>query len=141
MTEPGYQSPLASRYATKAMLANFSDRRRALLWRDLWIALARAESELGLPITPEQIAALEQVREHIDFDRVAELEASLRHDVMAHVHHFGELAGPEAAKIIHLGATSCFVTDNAELVGAASIEGARVEVQAFDRGGKLLGLD
>jgi adenylosuccinate lyase len=116
MTEPGYQSPLASRYATKAMLANFSDRRRALLWRDLWIALARAESELGLAIAPEQIAALEQAREQIDFDRVAALEAELRHDVMAHVHHFGELAGPEAAKIIHLGATSCFVTDNAELV-------------------------
>ncbi|MFO7564560.1 MAG: adenylosuccinate lyase [Enhygromyxa sp.] len=116
MTEPGYQSPLASRYATKAMLANFSDRRRALLWRDLWIALARAEGELGLPITSEQIAALEQARETIDFERVAALEAELRHDVMAHVHHFGELAGPEAAKIIHLGATSCFVTDNAELV-------------------------
>jgi adenylosuccinate lyase len=116
MTEPAYESPLASRYATKAMLANFSDRRRALLWRDLWIALASAEAELGLSITPEQIAELERVREHIDFDRVAKLEASLRHDVMAHIHHFGELAGPEAAKIIHLGATSCFVTDNAELV-------------------------
>jgi adenylosuccinate lyase len=116
MTEPGYQSPLASRYATKAMLENFSDRRRALLWRDLWIALARAEAELGLAITPAQITALEQVREQIDFERVAALEAELRHDVMAHVHHFGELAGPEAAKIIHLGATSCYVTDNAELV-------------------------
>jgi adenylosuccinate lyase len=116
MTEPAYESPLASRYATKAMLANFSDRRRALLWRDLWIALAKAEAETGLAITPEQIAALEQAREHIDFARVATLEAELRHDVMAHIHHFGELAGPEAAKIIHLGATSCFVTDNAELV-------------------------
>ncbi|NVB39897.1 adenylosuccinate lyase [Pseudenhygromyxa sp. WMMC2535] len=111
-----YRSPLASRYATKAMLANFSDRRRALLWRDLWIALAKSEAELGLSITPAQIAALEGARERVDFERVAELEAELRHDVMAHVHHFGELAGPEAAKIIHLGATSCFVTDNAELV-------------------------
>jgi adenylosuccinate lyase len=116
MTQPAYESPLSSRYATKAMLANFSDRRRALLWRDLWIALARAEAELGLAITPEQIAALERVREDIDFDRVAKLEAGLRHDVMAHIHHFGELAGSDAAKIIHLGATSCFVTDNAELV-------------------------
>ncbi len=115
-TEPGYQSPLASRYATKAMLANFSDRRRALLWRDLWIALARSEAELGIAITPEQITALEQARETIDFARVAELEAGLRHDVMAHVHHYGEVAGADAGKIIHLGATSCFVTDNAELV-------------------------
>ena len=112
----GYQSPLASRYATAAMLENFSDRRRALLWRDLWIALAKAEAELGVAITPAQIAALEQAREQIDFARVAELEASLRHDVMAHVHHYGEVAGGDAGKIIHLGATSCFVTDNAELV-------------------------
>ncbi|EDM79260.1 adenylosuccinate lyase [Plesiocystis pacifica SIR-1] len=113
---PKYESPLSSRYATKAMLANFSDRRRALLWRDLWIALARAESALGLPVSQAQIEALVAARETIDFERVAEIEASLRHDVMAHVHHFGDVAGPEAAKIIHLGATSCFVTDNAELV-------------------------
>ena len=114
--EPAYQSPLSSRYATKAMLANFSDRRRALLWRDLWIALARAEAELGLAITPAQITALVEAREHIDFARVAALEAELRHDVMAHVHHYGEVAGADAGKIIHLGATSCFVTDNAELI-------------------------
>src|SRR5690606_1575274 len=109
-------SPLASRYATPDMLENFSDRRRALLWRDLWIALAEAEAELGLPIRPEQVAALRAHREEIDFERVAEIEAELRHDVMAHVHHFGEKAGADAEKIIHLGATSCFVTDNAELV-------------------------
>jgi adenylosuccinate lyase len=113
---PPYESPLSSRYATKPMLANFADRRRALLWRDLWIALAKSEAALGLAITPEQIAALEQARERIDLGRVAVLEAELRHDVMAHVHHYGEVAGPDAAKIIHLGATSCFVTDNAELV-------------------------
>ncbi|MCA9700418.1 MAG: hypothetical protein KC431_23020, partial [Myxococcales bacterium] len=113
---PLYESPLSSRYATREMLHNFSDRRRALLWRDLWIALARAEAELGVPIQAQQIAALEAAREQIDFGRVAELEASLRHDVMAHVHHYGEVAGAEAGKIIHLGATSCFVTDNAELV-------------------------
>jgi len=111
-----YESPLATRYATRAMLENFSDRRRALLWRDLWIALARAEHELGLPVRAEQVAALEQARETIDFTRVAALEAELRHDVMAHVHHYGEVAGSDAGKIIHLGATSCFVTDNAELV-------------------------
>ena len=111
-----YRSPLATRYATRAMVENFADRRRALVFRDLWIALARAERDLGLPISSEQIEALERAREQIDLDRVAELEAELRHDVMAHVHHFGEVAGPEAAKILHLGATSCFVADNADLV-------------------------
>lgn len=114
--EATYTSPLGQRYATPAMLANFSDRRRVLLWRDLWIALAEAERGLGLPISEAQVEALRAARERIDFARVAELEAKLRHDVMAHVHHFGEVAGAEAAKIIHLGATSCFVTDNAELV-------------------------
>ncbi|MCB9702311.1 MAG: adenylosuccinate lyase [Myxococcales bacterium] len=113
---PEYRSPLASRYATAAMVANFDDRRRTLLWRDLWIALAEAERALGLPISEDQIAALRRARETIDFARVAALEAELRHDVMAHVHHFGEVAGGDAAKIIHLGATSCFVADNAELV-------------------------
>ncbi|MCB9569359.1 MAG: adenylosuccinate lyase [Myxococcales bacterium] len=113
---PEYRSPLASRYATAAMVANFDDRRRTLLWRDLWIALAEAERALGLPISEDQIAALRRARETINFARVAALEAELRHDVMAHVHHFGEVAGGDAAKIIHLGATSCFVADNAELV-------------------------
>ncbi len=113
---PAYQSPLATRYATGAMIENFGDRRRALLWRDLWIALAHAEQELGLPISDAQIHALERAREAIDLARVAQIEAELRHDVMAHVHQFGEAAGPDAARIIHLGATSCFVADNAELV-------------------------
>jgi len=113
---PSYQSPLGQRYATPAMLENFADRRRALLWRDLWIALAEGERALGLPISAGQVEALRAARESLDFARVSALEASLRHDVMAHVHHFGEVAGPEAAKIIHLGATSCFVTDNAEQV-------------------------
>ena len=111
-----YQSPLSSRYATAAMLENFSDRRRILVWRDLWLALARGQASLGLPVSEAQIDALVKQRETIDFARVAEIEASLRHDVMAHVHHYGELAGEDAAKIIHLGATSCYVTDNAELV-------------------------
>lgn len=115
-TRAEYKSPLASRYATAAMLENFSDRRRALLWRDLWIALARAESAQGLPVSEAQIAALVAHKEEVDFVRVAELEAQLRHDVMAHVHHYGEVAGEEAGRIIHLGATSCYVTDNAELV-------------------------
>jgi len=111
-----YRSPLGQRYATPAMLTNWSDRRRALLWRDLWIALAEAEQALGLPVSAGQVAALRAAREEIDFSRVAELEAEVRHDVMAHVRHFGEKAGADAAKIIHLGATSCFVTDNAELI-------------------------
>jgi adenylosuccinate lyase len=98
------------------MLENFSDRRRALVWRDLWIALAAAESELGLPVEAAQVKALKDARETIDFERVAVLEAELRHDVMAHVHHYGEVAGDAAAKVIHLGATSCYVADNSELV-------------------------
>jgi adenylosuccinate lyase len=113
---PEYRSPLATRYATRPMVANFDDRRRTVLWRQLWIALADAERELGLPISVEQVAAMRARVEEIDLDRVAVLEARLRHDVMAHVHHFGELVGPGAEKVIHLGATSCYVTDNAELV-------------------------
>lgn len=118
MTDPDarYQSPLGTRYATPAMVENFSDRRRALLWRDLWIALAEAERALGLPIAAAQVEALRAARDSLDFSRVAELEAELRHDVMAHIRHFGEVAGADAGKIVHLGATSCYVTDNAELV-------------------------
>ena len=113
---PEYSSPLATRYATAAMVANFADRRRYLLWRDLWIALATAQRELGLSIDSAQIDAMRAHRDELDLARVAAHEAKTRHDVMAHVHHFGELVGPGAEKIIHLGATSCFVTDNAELV-------------------------
>ncbi len=111
-----FASPLATRYATPDMLANFSERRRALLWRDLWIALATAERELGLPILSQQIDALRACRDEIDFERIVVLELALRYDVMAHVRHYGELAGHDAEKVIHLGATSCYVTDNADLV-------------------------
>ncbi|MFQ5750049.1 MAG: lyase family protein, partial [Planctomycetota bacterium] len=110
-----FRSPLVSRYASPAMLENFSPRRRALVWRDLWIALAECQHELGLDISREQIEALRQAREEIDLGRVAELERELRHDVMAHVHAFGEKA-PSARGILHLGATSCFVADGADLV-------------------------
>jgi adenylosuccinate lyase len=113
---PAYQSPLSSRYATRAMVENFADRRRILLWRTLWIALAQAQHELGLPVRAEQVQAMRDHLDEIDFERVATLESALRHDVMAHVRHFGEQVGPEAEKIIHLGATSCYVADNAELV-------------------------
>jgi adenylosuccinate lyase len=111
-----YNSPLATRYATAEMLANFGDRRRAILWRRLWIALATHQRELGLPISEEQLRAMRANADKIDFDRVAEIESATRHDVMAHVKHFGELVGKDAERIIHLGATSCFVADNAELV-------------------------
>lgn len=110
-----YQSPLASRYASREMQENFSAKRRTLVWRDLWIALAECQKELGLEIQEEQINALKAARENIDFNRVAALEKELRHDVMAHVHAFGEVA-PEAGGILHLGATSCYVTDGADLV-------------------------
>jgi adenylosuccinate lyase len=111
-----YESPLATRYATAGMIENFGDLRRARLWRKLWIALAESERELGVPIIERQIDALAAHVDDVDFARVAELEAELRHDVMAHVRAWGEQVGPEAEKIIHLGATSCFVADNAELV-------------------------
>jgi adenylosuccinate lyase len=93
----------------------FSPARQALAWRDLWIALAEIERELGVEIPEAAIVAMREARDELDLDRVAELEAELRHDVMAHILHFGEVA-PEARAFVHLGATSCFVTDNASLL-------------------------
>lgn len=110
-----YDNPLVGRYASAEMSRLWSPQTKHSLWRRLWIALAEAEQELGLPITNAQ---LEQMRAHvntIDFARAAELERQLRHDVMAHVHAYGEQC-PLAMPIIHLGATSCYVTDNADLV-------------------------
>jgi len=117
MTDRGdrFDHPLIERYSSREMAALFSPRSRHLAWRDLWIALAKAQHEAGFPVEPAQIAELEAKREEFDWERVAAIEKDLRHDVMAHVHHFGELA-PGARSIIHLGATSCFVTDNADLV-------------------------
>ena len=110
-----YQSPLASRYASDYMLRLFSPDTRILTWRRLWISLARAEMKLGLPITEEQVAEMEAHIGEIDYDCAAAREKEVRHDVMAHVYTFGK-AAPSAAGIIHLGATSCYVTDNADLV-------------------------
>jgi adenylosuccinate lyase len=110
-----YENPLTTRYASREMRELFSPDNRYRGWRDLWIALARAEKRLGLAITDEQIAAMEAARDEIDYDRVAELERELRHDVMAHLHVFAERC-PVAKPIIHLGATSCFVTDNSDLL-------------------------
>jgi adenylosuccinate lyase len=110
-----WRSPLSTRYATEAMRANFSDERKFTTWRRLWIALARAEQELGLEITDAQIAELEAHAEDVDHEAAAKYEHELRHDVMAHVHAFGDQC-PEARGIIHLGATSCYVADNTELI-------------------------
>ncbi|MGH0159983.1 UNVERIFIED_CONTAM: hypothetical protein FKN15_038334 [Acipenser sinensis] len=110
-----YRSPLVSRYASKEMAYNFSDRKKFTTWRKLWIYLAKAEKELGLPITEEQIQEMETNAELIDFQMAAEEEKRLRHDVMAHVHAFSHRC-PKAAGIIHLGATSCYVGDNTDLI-------------------------
>lgn len=110
-----FDHPLIERYASRDMARLFSPRARHTAWRDLWIALARAEHELGFPVTKEQIAELEAHRDEFDWDRAAAYEKELRHDVMAHVHLYGDLC-PQARPIIHLGATSCFVTDNGDLV-------------------------
>jgi adenylosuccinate lyase len=126
-----YSSPLAERYASQAMLELWSPRTRHGLWRRLWLALAEAQRELGIPI-PD--AALQQMREHldeIDFAAVAAYERRFRHDVMAHVHAFGDVA-PAARPFIHLGATSAYVTDNADLIlmrrGLELLRGKALEV-------------
>ncbi len=115
-----FQSPLSKRYASKEMLFNFSDQKKFSTWRQLWIWLAKAEQELGVQndghvISNEQIAEMEVKVNDIDFAMAAQEERKRRHDVMAHVHTFGE-ACPGARGIIHLGATSCFVTDNTDLI-------------------------
>ena len=110
-----YESPLSSRYASDYMLKLFSMDTRIQTWRKLWISLAKAEMELGLPITAAQVAQLEEHVNDIDYACAAAREKEVRHDVMAHVYAYGKVA-PEAAGIIHLGATSCYVTDNADIV-------------------------
>lgn len=110
-----YTSPLVARYAGRDMVALWGARARALAWRDAWIALAQAEHELGAPVTAAQVDALRRTRDRVDLARVAAIEAETRHDVMAHVRAWGEVC-PEAAPILHLGATSAFVTDNADAV-------------------------
>uniref|UniRef100_I3JPG7 Adenylosuccinate lyase n=1 Tax=Oreochromis niloticus TaxID=8128 RepID=I3JPG7_ORENI len=110
-----YRSPLVSRYTSEEMSYNFSDKKKFITWRKLWIFLAKAEKALGLPITDAQIAEMESHAEDIDFAMAAEEERKLRHDVMAHVHTFAHCC-PTAAPIIHLGATSCYVGDNTDLI-------------------------
>ena len=110
-----YESPLSSRYASEYMLHLFSQDVRYQTWRKLWVSLARAEHKLGLGITEEQVKELEAHITDIDYAVAAEREKLVRHDVMAHVYAYGQVA-PSAAGIIHLGATSCYVTDNADIV-------------------------
>ena len=110
-----YESPLSSRYASGYLLRLFSQRTRIETWRRLWAELARAEHELGLNVTEEQVLSLDAHIADVDFELAAAREREVRHDVMAHVYAYGK-AAPAAAGIIHLGATSCYVTDNADLI-------------------------
>jgi adenylosuccinate lyase len=126
-----YTSPLAERYASKAMLELWSARTRFGLWRQLWLALAEAQRHLGIDIPA---AAIDQMRQHLDdlnFEAIAAYERRFRHDVMAHIHAFGDVA-PAARPYIHLGATSAFVTDNADLIlmrrGLGLLRGRAVRV-------------
>jgi adenylosuccinate lyase len=115
MSHDHYDNPLVARYASEEMSRLWSPQHKFRTWRKLWIELAKAEAELDLKITPEQIAELEAHVDDIDFAAAARHEQKLRHDVMAHVHTYGD-ACPNARAIIHLGATSCYVTDNTDLI-------------------------
>lgn len=115
MKKSKYESPLSSRYASDRMQYIFSPDKKFSTWRRLWIALARAEMELGLPVSQEQIDQMEAHITDIDYDLAAQKEKELRHDVMAHIHTFGAQC-PKAMPIIHLGATSCYVGDNTDII-------------------------
>ncbi|MCD8047933.1 MAG: adenylosuccinate lyase [Clostridiales bacterium] len=110
-----YESPLSNRYASDEMQYIFSTIKKFTTWRRLWIALARGEMELGLPITQEQIDEMEANVDNVDFEAAARYEKELRHDVMAHIHAWGDQC-PKARPIIHLGATSCYVEDNTDII-------------------------
>lgn len=110
-----YQNPLIARYASREMAQLWGDPRRFSTWRRLWVVLAQSQQELGLPITQQQIDQLQAFQERLNLEVAASYEARLRHDVMAHVHAYGDQC-PAARGIIHLGATSCFITDNADLI-------------------------
>ena len=115
MAHEYYENPLISRYASRSMARLWSDQRKFSTWRQLWVWLAQSEQELGLSITDQQLAELESHIETIDFAAAADYEQRLRHDVMAHVHAYADDC-PTARGIIHWGATSCFVTDNTDLL-------------------------
>ncbi|HKL43460.1 MAG TPA: adenylosuccinate lyase [Clostridia bacterium] len=110
-----YQNPLAERYSSEEMQYLFSPQKKFSTWRKIWVALAEAEMELGININKEQVEALREKIEDIDFDLAKKYEKKLRHDVMAHIHTYGDQV-PEAKGIIHLGATSAFVGDNTDII-------------------------
>jgi len=110
-----YVSPLETRYAGLEMRTLFGEQRKFSTWRRLWLELAKCQQELGLAITDEQIRQMSEHLDDIDFEQAAQYERKFRHDVMAHIHAFGDLA-PEARGIIHLGATSQYVNDNTDLM-------------------------
>jgi len=115
MNNTAYETPLGSRYASKEMLYLFSPDHKFTTWRRLWIALAETEMELGLPITQAQIDQMKAHVDDIDYENARRHEERVRHDVMAHVHAYGDVC-PDARGIIHLGATSCYVTDNTDIL-------------------------
>ena len=110
-----YQSPLSERYASKEMQYIFSPDKKFRTWRKLWIALAETEMELGLPVTQEQIDELKAHQDEINYDVAKQREKEVRHDVMSHVYAYG-VQCPKAKGIIHLGATSCYVGDNTDII-------------------------
>ncbi|MEW6025959.1 MAG: adenylosuccinate lyase [Planctomycetota bacterium] len=110
-----FQSPLTTRYGSAEMLYNFSDENRFRAHRRIWIALAEAERQLGLPISPAQIAEMKRFQDKVNYARISQWEARTNHDIMAHIKAFGEQC-PNAKPIIHLGATSALITDNADLI-------------------------
>lgn len=115
MEKNTYESPLSARYASKEMKYIFSPDKKFRTWRKLWIALAESEMELGLPITQEQIDELKAHADDINYEVAQEREKLVRHDVMSHVYAYGEQC-PNAKGIIHLGATSCYVGDNTDII-------------------------
>ena len=115
MSNDQYSNPLVDRYASPEMSWIFSNRNKFLTWRKCWIALATAQQELGLEISSEQIEEMTRNVDVIDLNKAAEYEGRFRHDVMAHVHHYGDVC-PKSKGVIHLGATSCFVGDNTDLI-------------------------
>lgn len=115
MSTNSYESPFCTRYASEEMQYIFSADKKFTTWRKLWVALARAEMKLGLPVTQEQVDELEANIDNIDYDMAAEREKVVRHDVMSHVYTYGKCC-PGAAGIIHLGATSCYVGDNTDVI-------------------------
>ena len=128
MTENNrYSHPLSERYASSEMQQIFSPKKRFGTWRRLWLALAESEAELGIDISDTALEQMRAALDTLDFERAAEYERRFRHDVMAHVHLFGDDA-PEAKGIIHLGATSAFIGDNTE----ALIEKIRTEIDETD---------